>query len=171
MIYNMGMSSDAGVVALKNLALLCVCAGVVILIGYLAYSQTGCSLVCQDGNGTSELAFVIEGDLDPSDQMLRVSVSGYDADANTEVTINNMTYSVKAQSKIPVKYTRRLLFFAPSRLCVFALLFSNLTQRRKGAETQRVLPISIFASFALLHIQLTITEITGFPDSAFRKHV
>jgi len=29
-----------------------------------------------------------------------------------------------------------------------------------------VLPISIFASFALLHIQLTITEITGFPDSA-----
>jgi len=29
-----------------------------------------------------------------------------------------------------------------------------------------VLPISIFASFALLYIQLTITEITVFPDSA-----
>jgi len=83
----MGMSSDAGVVALKNLALLCVCAGVVILSGYLAYSQTGCSLVCPDGNGTSELAFVIEGDLDPSDQMLRVS--GHDADANTKVIVSD----------------------------------------------------------------------------------
>jgi len=54
------------------------------------------------------------------------------------------------------------LFFAPSRLCVFLVIVFW----RKGAETRRVLPISIFASFALLHIQLTITEITGFPDSA-----
>jgi len=44
-----------------------------------------------------------------------------------------------------------------------------LCARRKGAETRRVLPISIFASFALLHIQLTITEITGFPDSAYEN--
>ena len=71
-----------------------------------------------------------------------------------------------AQPKIPVKYTRRLLFFAPSRLCIFALLFSNLTQRREGAETRRVLSISVFTSFALLYIQLTITKITRFPDSA-----
>lgn len=104
----MGMSPDAGVVALKNLALLCVCAGVVILIGYLAYSQTGCSLVCPDGNGTSELAFVIEGDLDPSDQMLRVSVSGHDADANTEVTINNMTYSVNTSEETIILPNRTL---------------------------------------------------------------
>ncbi len=112
----MGMSSDAGVVALKNLALLCVCAGVVILIGYLAYSQTGCSLVCPDGNGTSELAFVIEGDLDPSDQMLRVSVSGHDADAdmnantdaNTEVIINNMTYSVNTSEETIILLNRTL---------------------------------------------------------------
>ncbi len=33
-----------------------------------------------------------------------------------------------------------------------------------------MLPISIFASFALLRIQLTITEITGFPDSAVLVH-
>ncbi|KAF5411653.1 MAG: hypothetical protein C5S47_03350 [Candidatus Methanogasteraceae archaeon] len=71
-----------------------------------------------------------------------------------------------AQPKIPVKYTRGLLFFAPSRLCTFALLFSNLTQGRKGAETRRVLSISVFTSFALLYIQLIITKITGFPGSA-----
>ncbi|KAF5412662.1 MAG: hypothetical protein C5S47_00895 [Candidatus Methanogasteraceae archaeon] len=61
-----------------------------------------------------------------------------------------------AQPKIPVKYTRGLLFFAPSRLCVFALLFFNLTQGRKGAETRRVLSIAVFTSFVLLYIQLTI---------------
>ncbi|KAF5411534.1 MAG: 2-oxoglutarate synthase subunit KorA [Candidatus Methanogasteraceae archaeon] len=76
---------------------------------------------------------------------------------------------LKAQPKIPVKYTRGLLFFAPSRLCVFALLFSNLTQGRKGAETRRVVSIAVFTSFALLYIQLTITKITGFPDSARLK--
>jgi len=48
-----------------------------------------------------------------------------------------------AQSKIPVKYTQRFLFFAPSRL-------------RKGAETRRVLSIAVFTSFVLLYIQLTI---------------
>ncbi|KAF5410419.1 MAG: hypothetical protein C5S47_06585 [Candidatus Methanogasteraceae archaeon] len=75
-------------------------------------------------------------------------------------------YFSGTQPKIPMKYTRRLLFFAPSRLCIFALLFSNLTQGRKGAETRRVLSISVFTSFALLYIQLTITKITIFPDSA-----
>jgi len=45
-----------------------------------------------------------------------------------------------AQSKIPVKYTQRFLFFAP----------------RKGAETRRVLSIAVFTSFVLLYIQLTI---------------
>jgi len=77
-----------------------------------------------------------------------------------------------AQPKIPVKYTRRLLFFAPSRLCVFALLFFNLTQGRKGAETRRVLSISVFTSFALLYIQLTITKITRLvPKNALRAGV
>jgi len=49
---------------------------------------------------------------------------------------------------------------------VFALLFFNLTQGRKGAETRRVLSIAVFTSFVLLYTQLTLTEITGFPDSA-----
>jgi len=62
----------------------------------------------------------------------------------------------RAQSKIPVKYTQRFLFFAPSRLCVFALLFFNLTQGRKGAETRRVLSIAVFTFFVLLYIQLPI---------------
>ena len=69
-----------------------------------------------------------------------------------------------AQSEIPVKYTRRLLFFAPSRLCVIVFQFNE-----KGAETRRVSSISVFTSFALLYIQLTITEITGFPDSALQN--
>jgi len=41
---------------------------------------------------------------------------------------------------------------------------------RKGAETRRVLSISVFTSFALLYIQLTITKITIFPDSAIRQY-
>jgi len=64
-------------------------------------------------------------------------------------------------SKVEVKCTRRLLFFASSRLCVVVFQFNE-----KGAKAQRVLSISVFTSFALLYIQLTITEITGFPDSA-----
>ena len=36
-------------------------------------------------------------------------------------------YEKVAQSKIPVKYTRKLLFFAPLYLCVFALLNIQLT--------------------------------------------
>jgi len=54
-----------------------------------------------------------------------------------------------------------LCAIAPSRLCVIVFRFNE-----KGAETRRVLSIAVFTSFALLHIQLTITEITGFLDSA-----
>jgi hypothetical protein len=79
--------SDAGVVVIKNLILLCIYAGLVVLIGYLGYPQTKCTLVCYD---TSELTFYIEGDLDPGDQMLHLS----DYDADTEVIINNVSYSI-----------------------------------------------------------------------------
>jgi|GEM_PF-1144919 len=88
------MSSDAGVVAIKNLIALCVCAGIVVLIGYLGYSQTECSLV-SSGN-VSELTFVIEGDIDPKDCTLRVSGrgggGGYSSGRGSVVVINNVTY-------------------------------------------------------------------------------
>jgi len=74
-------------------------------------------------------------------------------------------YSSMAQPKIPVKCTRRLLFFAPSRLCVIVFQFNA-----KAGETRRVLSISVFTSFASLYIQRTITKITGFPDSAL-EHI
>ncbi|MCK4812166.1 MAG: hypothetical protein KAS74_07820, partial [Methanosarcinales archaeon] len=79
--------SDAGVVAIRNLILLCACMGLVVLIGYLGYPQAKCTLVCYD---TVELTFYIEGDLDPGDQMLHLS----DYDVDTGVIINNVTYSV-----------------------------------------------------------------------------
>ncbi|HIE31352.1 MAG TPA: hypothetical protein EYP67_03095 [Methanosarcinales archaeon] len=79
--------SDAGVVAIKNLILLCIYVGVVVLIGYLGYSQTKCTLVCYD---TSELTFYVEGDLDPRDQMLYLN----DYDDYTEITVNEVTYSI-----------------------------------------------------------------------------
>ena len=53
-----------------------------------------------------------------------------------------------AHSKIPVKCTRGLLFFAPSRLCVFALLFSNLTQRRRDAKSVTNLNLRVFCVVA-----------------------
>jgi len=83
--------SDAGVVAIRNLILLCACAGLVVLIGYLGYPQAKCTLVCYGTPGdTLELTFYIEGDLDPGDQVLHLS----DYDADTEIIINNVTYSV-----------------------------------------------------------------------------
>ncbi len=54
-----------------------------------------------------------------------------------------------------------LCAIASLRLCVIVFQFNE-----KGAKAQRVLSISVVTSFALLYIQLTITEITGFPDSA-----
>ena len=96
------MSSDAGVVAIKNLIALCACAGIVVLIGYLGYSQTECSLV-SSGN-VSELTFVIEGDIDPKGGVLRVSGGrgggrsgngsggGNRSDRGHVVMINNVTY-------------------------------------------------------------------------------
>ncbi len=88
--------SGAGVVAIRNLILLCACAGLVVLIGYLGYPQTECTLVCYGTPcDTSELTFYIEGDLDPRDQMLHMS----DYDADTEVVINNVTYSINRQDQ------------------------------------------------------------------------
>ncbi|MEA1943982.1 MAG: hypothetical protein U9N07_01375 [Euryarchaeota archaeon] len=83
----MAMSSDAGVIALKNLIMLCVYAGIAIAIGYLGYSQTESSLTCFDD---AELTFFIEGDLNPEDQMLYTSCH----DTDTEIIINNVTYFI-----------------------------------------------------------------------------
>ena len=55
-----------------------------------------------------------------------------------------------------------LCALAPSRLCVVFRF------NAKARGTRRVLSISVFTSFALLYTQLTITEITGFSDSALR---
>jgi hypothetical protein len=85
--------SDAGVVAIRNLILLCACMGLVVLIGYLGYPQAKCTLVCYD---TVELTFYIEGDLDPGDQMLHLS--NYDVD--TGVIINNVTYSTNRSDQL-----------------------------------------------------------------------
>ncbi len=89
-----------------------VCAGVVILIGYLAYSQTGCSLACPDCNGTLELECVIKEISSPSDQMLRVrghaADATMDANADTEVVINNVTYSVNTSEEAVVLLNRTL---------------------------------------------------------------
>jgi len=71
---------------------------------------------------------------------------------------------VNVQQLMHIQYDHQQEDFFSLRHRVFALLFSNLT--RKARETRRVLSIAVFASFALLHIQLTITEITGFLDSA-----
>ena len=84
--------SDAGVVAIRNLILLCACIGLVVFIGYLGYPQAKCTLVCYN---TSELTFYIEGDLDPQDQIL--NLSNYNATAG--VTINNVTYSITRQDQ------------------------------------------------------------------------
>ncbi|MEA1865747.1 MAG: hypothetical protein U9N46_11275 [Euryarchaeota archaeon] len=58
----------------------------------------------------------MKGDLDPSDQMLRVSMSGHDADvgkdadvdANTEVIVNNVTYSVNTSEETIILLNRTL---------------------------------------------------------------
>lgn len=76
------------IVALRNLIILCTCVIAVILIGYLGYSQTECSLTCF--NNSSELTFFIEGDLDPGDQILHVS----NHNENPEIIINNVTYFI-----------------------------------------------------------------------------
>jgi len=52
-----------------------------------------------------------------------------------------------AQPKIPVKYTRRLLFFAPSRLCIFLVIvfqFNARAQRRRDAKGVVNLSLHVF---------------------------
>nr|QNO48609.1 hypothetical protein LKGCFIDI_00011 [Methanosarcinales archaeon ANME-2c ERB4] len=49
-----------------------------------------------------------------------------------------------AQPKIPVKYTRRLLFFAPSRLCVIVFQFNAKAQRRRDAKGVVDLSLHVF---------------------------
>lgn len=88
----MVMSSDAGVIALKNMSILCVCAGIAITIGYLGYSQTECSLTCFDD---ARLTFFIEGDLNPENQMLYASRH----DTDTEIIINNITYFINGSEQ------------------------------------------------------------------------
>ncbi len=44
MIINMGMSSDAGVVAIKNLIALCACAGIVVHIRLISANRTTATL-------------------------------------------------------------------------------------------------------------------------------
>jgi len=59
--------------------------------------------------------------------------------------------------------------FCSLRHRVFLVIVFQFNEKgAKARETQRVLSISVRTSFALLYIQLTITKITGFPDSVIQ---